>query len=151
MVLRKRAKLDRGLLAHYFRSMFAVDGIGACDDNLTHSGIDSIEGIFNLRNHTTSDSAVSLILFEVSMGDVGDDAVIIVGIAQYTLLFEAIDERGAIIVGKSLCCFCRYCVGIGIQDIAFSVMSQRSDDGSNAIFDEIGKNLCQRRLQSRSR
>ena len=75
------------------------------------------------------------------MGDVGDDAVIIVGIAQYTLLFEAIDERGAIIVGKSLCCFCRYCVGIGIQDIAFSVMSQRSDDGSNAIFDEIGKNL----------
>ena len=91
MVLRKRAKLDRGLLARYFRSMFAVDGIGAGDDNLTHSGIDSIEGIFNLRNHTTSDSAVSLIAFEVSMGDVGDDAVIIVGIAQYTLLFEAID------------------------------------------------------------
>ena len=70
-----------------------VDGVGACDDDALHAGFDGGEGILNLGYHAAGDGAVGGECLEAPAVVAGDDAVLVVGVAQHAFLLEAVDQR----------------------------------------------------------
>ena len=75
------------LISNY-GTAFAVNGSGQGDDNLLYTGFNGSQSVLNLWQHATTDGAVSTIAFKVRSGDDGNDTVIIVRIAQNTLLLK---------------------------------------------------------------
>ena len=80
-------------------AMLAIDSCSQGDDDATDTSIDCTEGILYLGQHATTDGAVSLVAFEVGMGDGGNHAVVVIGIAEHTFLFKREDE-GDVIAGS---------------------------------------------------
>ena len=115
------------------------EGIGLGDYHSFHSSRDGIESVLNLGNHATGNSAVGNIAIEIIACDNRDDTIVVVGIRQYALLLEAESEGDVIIGSKSLGCFASDGVGIGVEDIALSVVGKRSHHGGDTSLDECGE------------
>ena len=80
-----------------FCAALSIDGSGQGNDNPTNASIDGAQGVFDLRQHATTDGAIGLVLLEIGAGDGGDNRIVVVGIAQYAFLLETVDERYIVI------------------------------------------------------
>lgn len=68
--------------------MLSVDGCGQGDIDSLDASCNGIEGVFQLRQHTSGNGAVGLQTLKVFPGDGGNDAFVIIGIAEDTFLLE---------------------------------------------------------------
>ena len=69
-------------LLNFYRCSFrAVDVFGMCDDVLAYALMDGLEGVLYLRYHAAGDDAFFYQRACLALGDEGDDATVIVGIA----------------------------------------------------------------------
>ena len=72
--------------------MFAVNSICKCYNHLFNACINGSKSIFKFGYHSSGNSSVFDIFVEIRTCDNWNNAVVIVCIAEYTFLFEAIDK-----------------------------------------------------------
>ena len=118
-----------------------VERIGTGDDNFLYPCPDSVESIFKLRQHTARHDTLLDKNREFSLGDTGNHRIIIVGITQHSSFLEAIDERDLEIASQSLCDLGSDGVGIGVQQVALCVMSDRTHHRHHALGNQVGQQI----------
>ena len=68
--------------------MLTIDGRSQRDNDATDACVNGTEGILNLGQHATTDGAISLVAFEVGVSNDGNDTLVVIGVAQHSLLFK---------------------------------------------------------------
>ena len=124
---------------HNRGSAVAVNLCGECDDDSLYAAFHGFEGVLYLRHHAAGDGAVGNVAFVVGTGDGGDDAVVVVGVGEDTLFLEGEDEGDVEVLGECLGNGGGHRVGIGVEDVALTVVRQRCYDGGDAGVEELGE------------
>lgn len=132
-----RVQMTNNILSENETSAATVfEAISVGDNNASDAHAYSIEAIIELRDHTFVDDARSLILFELVVSKSWDDRVVVVGIEQNARLLEAVNESYWARRSESACEFGCDSIGVGIEELSLSVVSDRRDDRDSTLFDE---------------
>ena len=100
------------------------------DDHLADTGLNGLEGILQLGYHAALDDSLLHQLMEGGLVDFGDDALVVVLIAQHASLLKAVGQ-GDVESGPGQCLggFAGNGVGIGVEQVPLSVVGQGSMTG----------------------
>ena len=88
------------------------------DDDPFHARCNSLERVFQLRNHASTDDAFRLVCLEIMARQAGNHAVVVGLVAENAFLLKAIIQGHVPSAGQSLGGCARNGVSIGVEPSA---------------------------------
>lgn len=97
---------------------------------------EGLEAVVELGDHACSDDACGLVLFEGVIVEGGDERGVVVGVEEDARFLEAEDEFDVGEVAHGTCELGGDGVGVGVEEVALSVVGYGGEDWHDALLDE---------------